>query len=138
MSLFNLKNLNVYKHKVKNNSSNTKRKDMVGQNILKILSMAMAKGLLINNLRYKYNTTITISEVDISPDLTSAKVFFIISNEKDKEKILKEIDKENYKFRSFLANETNLRKVPVLDFCLDNVFYTASKIDNLIKTAKKR
>ena len=77
---------------------------------------------------------ITITAVETSPDLTSAKVYVMISgNEKQKAKTLNALDKASGYIRSALAKELTTHKTPEIRFVYDDSLDRAERIDELLR-----
>ena len=67
--------------------------------------------------------SITITNVDISPDFKNLKIFIEVSNinKKQKEEVVKNLNTKNiYTIKKLLAEKVNLRYVPEIIFILDN------------------
>ena len=76
---------------------------------------------------------ITVTEVNISPDLKNAKVFVISQNKRN---IIKFLNKERFFFKNQIAKKLTLRNVPKITFYLDETFDYASNIEKLLKDSK--
>ena len=74
---------------------------------------------------------ITITSVDLSPDLKSAKVYFSCIG--DKPKSLKTLTRAKGFIRSSLARRMRMRSVPELEFEIDDSYEHARKIDELFE-----
>lgn len=74
---------------------------------------------------------ITITSVDLSPDLKSAIVYFSCLD--DKKKSLETLTRAKGFIRSSLAHRIRLRTVPELEFEIDNSYEHGRKIDELIE-----
>ncbi len=87
------------------------------------------------------NFFISVSSVDISPNLRNLKIFLDIANmeEKNKKQVVKHLN-ENYinTIKSLLAKKVNLRYVPDIYFLLDNSNEKLIKISNLIDDEIKK
>jgi ribosome-binding factor A len=81
---------------------------------------------------------ITITGVDISPDLQLAKVYFTAFGEaKQKEISEKTLVNAAGFIRSRLAKHVRMRYTPVLDFKLDDSLEYSRKIDDIFKKINK-
>ena len=76
--------------------------------------------------------SITISKVDISPDLRNAKIFIIPFCVDNFEDIIKDLNDNNGILKTYLVKKIELRYVPNLTFIYDSSFDNANKIENLI------
>jgi ribosome-binding factor A len=78
---------------------------------------------------------ITVTQVRVSPDLSSAKVYLSIMAAKDKKAIFKLVESQNTAVRRKLGNTIGkqLRIVPALFFYIDDSLDYAMKIEELLK-----
>ncbi|NOY50768.1 MAG: 30S ribosome-binding factor RbfA [Chlorobi bacterium] len=78
---------------------------------------------------------ITVTKVNISPDLSLAKVYLSLFASKDKEAALRNIRKHTSEIRGKLGNKIRhqLRIVPNLAFFIDDSLDYIENIDNLLK-----
>ena len=79
-------------------------------------------------------TPITVTEVNVSPNLKKAHVF-VISRDK-KKNFIKYLTKSLDKFKKEIAEKLQLRFVPQLNFSFDNAFEYANKINKILKEPK--
>ena len=83
---------------------------------------------------------ITISEVNVSIDLKTAKIFVIPFSENNmaitNEEVLEVLNSENQTIRKKLGSNIGLRFTPKLYFKTDSLAVEAKKIDNLFKNPK--
>jgi len=109
----------------------SKRQERISKLLLKDLGMIfqtemqhLAKGAMI-----------TVTKVNISPDLTLAKVYLSLFATKDKDAALKNIRKHTSEIRGSLGNKIRhqLRIVPALNFYLDDSLDYIENIDKLLK-----
>ncbi len=78
---------------------------------------------------------ITITEVRISPDLRNATVYIFLRNNSDSTQIRKALSvlsKASPFLRKRVADTVYLRKIPKLNFCVDNSFDNAIYVNNLL------
>lgn len=80
---------------------------------------------------------VTITEVDISPDLRHARVYVCILNGSDEKSILDALnDTEGY-FKTALSKQMRLKYLPRLRFTLDKTLDQAMRIHDLLRDAEK-
>lgn len=79
--------------------------------------------------------TISITEVRVSPDLSHAKIFFSIFDEKNAPEALKILNTQAKQLRHILAQNLNLRKTPELHFVYDESIIKGQKLSALIDSA---
>ena len=81
---------------------------------------------------------ITISEVDVSPDLANAKVFFSCLDPKsDQRSLAQELNGLAGHFRYELGHRLRLRIVPRLHFVFDPSVERGSRLSSLIDSLNK-
>ena len=81
---------------------------------------------------------VSITGVDVAPDLTSAKVFFSVFNDSDITSAKKALDGEAKSLRKTLARTVNLRSTPRFDFIYDESIKRGLEISDLIDSAVAR
>ncbi len=85
--------------------------------------------------------SISITNVDISPNLRNLKVYvdFSIKNEKNKKLVVEHLNKHDmYVIKKLLAEKINLRYVPETIFILDETNAKLLKMEELIKKESKK
>ena len=81
---------------------------------------------------------ITISEVEVNPDLSLAKVYYMTSgNDKQNQKTQKALETAKGYIRNALAAKLSTRKTPELRFIYDDSLEKAQRIEELIKKTHK-
>ena len=80
------------------------------------------------------NSFVTITEVEITPDLSIAKVYLSMILVSDREELIQTINQRKSEIRGILGKAVGkqLRIVPDLIFILDDLEEKASKIDKII------
>ena len=116
-----------------NSNKPYKRVDRINRQILEILS-----DILIKNIDLSYLGFITFTNVDVAPDLRTAKVFYsILSGKLPDSKVDVEINKKQKAFKKFMSPQLSLRYTPDIRFILDETLAYSEKIDNLLKDQNK-
>ena len=106
-----------------------KRSERVEKQLLEIISSIAIKNIDLSSLGF-----ITFTEVDISPDLKNAKIFFSVLNQKLPDNELEvEINRKQKAFKKFLSPELHLRTTPRIQFVNDKKLSYQEKIDYLLK-----
>ena len=80
---------------------------------------------------------ITVTEVRMSPDLKTAKIFVIPLGGKDKEKVIEKLKEFSFVIRKVLSKKIMVKFMPKLFFVNDDSFDYAEKIENLIRQTQK-
>ncbi len=80
----------------------------------------------------------TVTEVQTSPDLRHARVFVsVLAGDDEARGALRALQEARAYLRRELATRTELRYVPQLDFDRDTTLERASRIDALLREAKR-
>jgi len=77
----------------------------------------------------------TITGVEVAADLSVAKVFISVLDEKNVKPALQELQLESWHLRHSLAKQLNLRMTPRLYFVYDSSIARGQKLSALIDTA---
>ena len=110
----------------------SQRQLRVGQQLKHLVSEVIA---MSDFQREKVKETlITVTEVNVSPDLKKANIF-VISRD-NKKSFIKYLNEENFIFKKEIAEKLQLRFVPQLNFSFDNAFEYANKINKILKEPK--
>ncbi len=105
------------------------RSERVEKQLLEIISSIAIKNIDLSSLGF-----ITFTDVDISPDLKNAKIFFSVLNQKLPDDELEiEINRRKKAFKKFLSPELHLRTTPKIQFINDKKLSYQEKIDSLLK-----
>ncbi|MAX11293.1 MAG: ribosome-binding factor A [Chloroflexi bacterium] len=109
----------------------TRRTKQVGALIQKVIAEIVQKKIK-NPFLSDY--LISITDVDISKDFSSAKIYIsYVPHDDEEEKIIDTLQKSEGFFRKELSNEIRLKKIPKLNFILDKTNFNVAKIEKLIK-----
>ena len=113
----------------------SQRQLRVGEMIKQSLSMIFLKDeAKIPDINSK---EITVTEVRMSPDLKTAKVFVLPLGGKNSEEIIEKLKEFSFVVRKVLSKKIIMKFLPKLFFVKDETFDYAEKIENLIKQANK-
>ena len=113
----------------------TQRQLRVGEMIKQALGMLFIRDeAKLPNLSTK---EITVTEVKMSPDLKTAKVFVIPLGGKNSVEIISKLKEFSFIVRKVLSKKIIMKFLPKLFFVKDESFDYAEKIENLIKQANK-
>ena len=81
---------------------------------------------------------ITVTEVRMSPDLKTAKIFVMPLGGKNAEEIIEKLKEFSFVIRKVLSKKIVMKFLPKLYFVKDDSFDYAEKIENLIKQTNKQ
>ena len=105
------------------------RSERVEKQLLDIISSIALKNIDLSFLGF-----VTFTDVDISPDLKNAKIFFSVLNQKIPDDELEiEINRKQKAFKKFLSSELHLRTTPKIKFINDKKLSFQEKINALLK-----
>ncbi len=80
---------------------------------------------------------ITVTEVRMSQDLKTAKIFVMPLGGKNTEEIIEKLKLSSFMIRKVLSKKIVMKFLPKLFFVKDDSFDYAEKIENLIKQTNK-
>ncbi len=114
----------------------TQRQLRVGEMIKQALGMLFIRDeAKLTNISTK---EITVTEVRMSPDLKTAKIFVMPLGGKNAEEIIEKLKEFSFVIRKVLSKKIVMKFLPKLYFVKDNSFDYAEKIENLIKQTNKQ
>ena len=102
------------------------RADRVNELIKRELVVLLSTGTKDPRLR-----SVVITDVYVSRDLTSAKVFFSVDDDSNKQ-VAHLLNKAGGFFRSSLSKSLELRHTPSLNFIYDTAPNTGARMDDLL------
>ena len=112
-------------------SGHSQRQLRVGEEIRHLLAELLERGNMRDpDLR---DATITVTSVDVSPDLRNATAFVMPLGGKDSEKILAALKRAAPWFRGRVGEKAGLRSAPDIRFRLDRTFDEADRIGALLR-----
>ena len=125
-----------------NSKKKQKKKNIKSQRQLKVgeeLRYLISNALLRESFHDKHikNNNITVTEVDLSPDLKNAKVFVMPLGGKNKLDILNSLNKITGRLKKIISNRISLKQTPNLSFKIDETFEYAKNIYDILKKIKK-
>ena len=113
----------------------TQRQLRVGEMIKQALGMLFIRDeAKIPNLSTK---EITVTEVRMSPDLKTAKIFVMPLGGKNADEIITKLKEFSFVIRKVLSKKIMVKFMPKVFFVNDNSFDYAEKIENLIRQTQK-
>ena len=121
--------------KSKDNFTKSQRQLRVGEELRHLISNALLRETFYDQIIE--NNNITITEVNVSPDLKNAKVYIMPLGGKNKLEVLDSLNKANGRIKKLISNNINLRQIPKLQFRIDETFEYARNIENILRKIKK-
>lgn len=76
---------------------------------------------------------VTLTNADVTNDLSFAKIYFIVNDESKKDLITKELNEASSYFRTMLADRLEIRHTPELKFIYDDSIAYGQRIEEIIE-----
>ena len=111
--------------KYKNSSVRSQRQLKVGEELRHLISNALLRSSFYDE--HIENNNITITEVNVSPDLKNAKVYVMPLGGENKADVLNSLDKVAGRLKKIISSNISLRQTPKLTFKIDETFEYAKK-----------
>ena len=121
--------------KYKNRSVRSQRQLKVGEELRHLISNALLRSSFYDE--HIENNNITITEVNVSPDLKNAKVYVMPLGGENKADVLNSLDKVAGRLKKIISSNISLRQTPKLTFKIDETFEYAKKINDILDKIKK-
>ena len=102
--------------------------DRIESNMERQISYILANDIKDNNIKF-----VTITGCKVTNDLSFAKIYFTILNEKYKDETLKAVKNATGYIRHELASTLDIRHIPELDFIYDESIEYGKRIENIIE-----
>lgn len=112
----------------------SQRQKRIAQEIKKIVASVLESGKVRNPLIL--DNFITISDVDISPDLKYCTVYFMTLNGQSLGQIEDDLNAEAWNFKKAIASKMSLRYTPDINFRMDTSFAEVDRIEKLLRDPK--
>ena len=93
--------------------------------------------LLIENVQDSRSGLITITKVEMSPDLRTAHVYLTQLGQAIDESVIETLNSRRGYLRKSVASQTNLKYNPMLIFSIDPSHAYEDKIDKILENLKK-
>ena len=123
-------------NKTSNNSSvKSQRQLKVGEELRHLISNALLRESFYDE--YIDNNNITITEVNVSPDLKNAKVYVMPLGGTNKLDVLNSLNNAMGRIKKIISSNISLRQTPKLIFKIDETFEYAKKINDILDKIKK-
>ena len=122
--------------KYRNNSVRSQRQLKVGEELRHLISNALLRSSFYDE--HIENNNITITEVNVSPDLKNAKVYVMPLGGENKMDVLNSLNKATGRLKKFISSRISLRQTPRLIFTIDETFEQAKKIYDILGKIKNK
>ena len=117
------------------NNFKSQRQLKVGEELRHLISNALLRESFYDE--HIENNNITITEVNVSPDLKNAKVYVMPLGGVNKLDALNSLIRATGRLKKIISSNINLRQTPKLKFKIDETFEYAKKINNILDKIKK-
>ena len=112
----------------------SQRQLRIAREIKKIIAGALERGDVRNPILTE--SLITITDVDISPDLKYCTVYFMTLNGQNLGQIEDDLNAESWGMKKIIASKLKLRYTPDLNFRMDESFAEVDRIEKLLRDPK--
>lgn len=112
----------------------SQRQLQVGQEIKKVIARMIEKGELRDPKLSE--AFITVTQVQVSPDLKYATAFVMTLNGKDIKEVIRLLNEASWQFKKQIGSSLQLRYTPDLRFEEDSSFEEVDKIEKLLRSPK--
>ena len=112
----------------------SQRQLRIAREIKKIIAGALERGNVRNPLLTE--SLITITDVDISPDLKYCTIYFMTLNGQNLGQIEDDLNAESWGMKKIIASKLKLRYTPDLNFRMDESFAEVDRIEKLLRDPK--
>jgi len=87
---------------------------------------------------YPSNVLVSVTKASITSDLSIARFYISVFNTQDTEAVLANLNKHKFELRGILGRALNkMRKIPTLEFYLDDTLDYVDKMEKVFKNLKK-
>jgi len=120
--------------KRKDSTIKSQRQLKVGEELRHLISNALHRETFYDEIIESSN--ITITEVNVSPDLKNAKVYVMPLGGKQKLEVIESLNKVKNHIKKLISSGITLRQIPKINFIIDNSFEYAKHIDQILHKIK--
>jgi len=87
---------------------------------------------------YPSNVLVSVTKSSITPDLSIARFYISVFNTENSDEIIESLNANKFEFRRVLGNALNkMRKIPTLEFYLDDTLEYVEKMEEVFKKINK-
>ena len=112
----------------KKDVSESKRHLRVAESLKRTISEALNQEKLLVHVIGDIH--VTVSEVRLSPDFKSSRIYVLPQNKPDAPEIISLMNEYSWEFNKYLSKQTNLKFLPKLHFIYDDITTTKKSIHN--------
>jgi ribosome-binding factor A len=126
----------VTRSKKSSRTAPTQRQLRIGELVRHKLAEMLARGEIHDDIIASH--VITVPEVRLSPDLKLASAYVVTLGGDDSAVVIEALNRNKKYIRAQVAQAVNLKFAPDIRFLRDETFEEASRIDQLLASAKVR
>ena len=119
-----------------------RRNDKVATQIKECFSLALSRGdfpILPNHKEEsQLQIPVTITYIDLSPDLRNATIYFLPLGGLKKEETVRFFELQGHYFKDLIAKKMKMRFIPNLTFKFDTSFEYSERIQSLLDNDKAK
>lgn len=94
--------------------------------------------LIEKYLEHKQDCLLSVTEVQITPDLRQAKVYVsVLGNDENKKEVLKALYRKRVFFQRLISKNIMLKYTPILDFQIDTRIEAGDKVLAILEELEK-
>lgn len=108
----------------------------VGEQIKEVIAQVLLRGHFYEPVLMDHASSVTVTEVRVSPDLKHATAYVISLGGKNMEDILPALNDEAQNFQKEINRQTQLKFTPKLQFRMDDTFDKATRLDSILHNIK--
>ncbi|MDB5492231.1 MAG: rbfA [Micavibrio sp.] len=105
----------------------------VGEEVRHILSETLRNGGFDDPVLFESSSTVTVTEVRVSPDLRYATAYVMTLGGINFDEILPALNEAAWFFQQDIGKKVKMRTTPKVRFVKDDSFDEAQKIENILK-----
>ena len=91
----------------------------------------------IISYEHNFNVLVSVSDIDMSPDLSNAKIIIsILGDDNSKFSVITELNNNISNIKSYFPRYLKLRKIPSIYFYLDETIENAEKMHKILDNLK--
>lgn len=108
--------------------------------ISNLIKEAFGEIIIKEGPNYFGKAFVTITNVKVTPDMSIARIYLSVFNIEEPQTLIDEMNFASGEFRRLLGNKMrhDLRKIPELEFFLDDTLDQVEKIEKLFDNIKKK
>ena len=108
----------------------------VGEQIKHVIAQSLTRGHFYEPVLVDHASSVTVTEVRVSPDLKHATAYVMSLGGQNMEEILPALNEEAFNFQKEINRQTQLKFTPKLQFRKDETFDKAVKLEGIISNIK--